>query len=85
LRQAGSAGAAGSTPTAGPLTPARPGHGAPAFTGVVQVTAIAPTVVEAEVLAKTALLRGADRAAGALRHGGVVVYDDASAEILEPA
>ena len=61
-----------------------PATGRPAFTGVVQVTASAPTAVEAEVLAKTALLCGADRAAATLRHGGVVVYDDASAEIVEP-
>jgi thiamine biosynthesis lipoprotein len=62
-----------------------PATGRPAFTGVVQVTAIAASAVEAEILAKTALLRGADRAAATLRHGGVVVYDNARAEVVEPA
>ena len=50
-----------------------PATGRPAFTGVVQVTALAPTAVEAEVLAKTALLRGPRAAGATLRHGGLVV------------
>jgi len=66
----------------------RPGHHLldpatrrPAFTGVVQATALAPTAVEAEVLAKTALLRGPRGAASTLRHGGLVVLDNGRFEI----
>jgi thiamine biosynthesis lipoprotein len=58
-----------------------PATGEPAFTGIVQATAIAPTAVEAEVLAKTALLRGAAAGPATLRHGGVVVYDDGRFEL----
>jgi FAD:protein FMN transferase len=53
-----------------------PGTGRPAFTGVVQATAIAPTALEAEVRAKAAVLSGPDGAAGWLPHGGVVILDD---------
>jgi thiamine biosynthesis lipoprotein len=56
--------------------------GRPAFTGVVQVTAIAPSGVEAEILAKTALLRGAAGAAATLRHGGALVHDDGRLEVV---
>jgi thiamine biosynthesis lipoprotein len=56
-----------------------PSTGTPAFTGVVQATAIAPTAVEAEIRAKAALLSGPDAAPGWLPHGGVVVYDDGTA------
>jgi thiamine biosynthesis lipoprotein len=56
--------------------------GRPAFTGIVQVTAIAPSGVEAEILAKTALLRGPAGAAATLRHGGAVVHDDGRLEIV---
>jgi thiamine biosynthesis lipoprotein len=55
-----------------------PATGRPAYTGVVQVTAVAPTALEGEALAKAALLSGPDRAAGWLPHGGVVVFDDLS-------
>jgi thiamine biosynthesis lipoprotein len=55
-----------------------PATGLSAFTGVVQVTALAPTALEAEIRAKTALLAGPDAAAGWLPHGGLVVFDDAS-------
>ncbi len=53
-----------------------PATGSPAWTGVTQVTAIAPTGVEAEVRAKAALLSGPQGAARWLVHGGVVVLDD---------
>jgi thiamine biosynthesis lipoprotein len=53
-----------------------PATGLPAFTGLVQVTALAPTALEAETLAKAALLSGPDGAAGWLRHGGLVVLED---------
>jgi thiamine biosynthesis lipoprotein len=53
-----------------------PASGRPAFTGVVQVTAVAPTALEAEVRAKAALLAGAQRAPSWLPHGGVVVLED---------
>jgi len=56
-----------------------------AFTGVVQVSALAPTAVEGEVLAKAALLSGPESADGWLPHGGVVIFDDGSNRVLEPA
>ena len=60
-----------------------PATGQPAFTGVVQVTAFAPTGVEAETLSKAALLSGRDRALRRLIHGGLAVYDDESFEVVE--
>jgi thiamine biosynthesis lipoprotein len=62
-----------------------PATGRPAFTGVVQATAIAPTALEAEVRAKAAVLAGPDGAGGWLAHGGVVVFDDGAARIAAPA
>ena len=53
-----------------------PGTGRPAFTGVVQATAVAPTALEAEVRAKAAVLSGPDGASAWLPHGGVIVLDD---------
>jgi FAD:protein FMN transferase len=55
-----------------------PSTGRPVYSGIVQVTALAPSAVEAEVRAKAALLSGPDAAPGWLPHGGVVVFDDAS-------
>ncbi len=56
-----------------------PATGRPAFTGVVQATALAPTAVEAEWRAKAAVL-SADPAW--LAHGGVVVFDDGHHEVV---
>ncbi len=61
-----------------------PRTGQPAFTGLVQVTALAPTAAGAEVLAKAALLSGPGGAARWLPAGGVLVYDDGSHQVLEP-
>lgn len=61
-----------------------PSTGRPAYTGVVQVTALAPTATEAEVRTKAALLAGPQRAAGWLPDGGVIVHDDGRAEIVTP-
>jgi thiamine biosynthesis lipoprotein len=61
-----------------------PATGAPAFTGVVQATALAPTAVEAEWRAKAAVLGGPAAAAGWLVHGGVVVLDDGSHFVVSP-
>ncbi|MDQ6749790.1 MAG: FAD:protein FMN transferase [Actinomycetota bacterium] len=58
-----------------------PATGRPAFTGIVQVTALAPTALEAETLAKAALLAGPEDADRWLAHGGVVVFDDGSYEV----
>jgi FAD:protein FMN transferase len=55
-----------------------PATGAPAYTGVVQATAIAPTAVEAEIRAKAAVLSGPDDGPDWLAHGGVLVFDDGS-------
>ena len=73
-------------------TGGRPAHhlldprtGRPAYTGVVQATALAPTATQAEVLAKAALLSGPGGARQWLTHGGVVVLDDGSYEVLQPA
>ena len=49
----------------------------PAWTGVIQATALAPTALEAETLAKTALLLGPDHGHALLaRHGGALILDD---------
>ena len=61
-----------------------PGTGRPAFTGVVQVTALAPTATEAEMLSKTALLSGPAHAHEVLVHGGVIVLDDGDYVVLDP-
>ena len=61
-----------------------PRTGRPADTGVVQVTALAPTALEAEVLAKAALLSGRAGAAGWLVHGGAYVTDDHALHLLPP-
>jgi FAD:protein FMN transferase len=62
-----------------------PSSGKPAFTGVVQATAIAPSTLEAEMRAKAAVLAGPDDAGAWLPHGGVVVLDDGGLQIREPA
>ena len=59
-----------------------PATGAPAFTGVVQATALAPTAIEAEIRAKAALLSGPEGAESWLRHGGVLVFDDGRAQVV---
>ncbi|MDA0180640.1 FAD:protein FMN transferase [Solirubrobacter phytolaccae] len=56
-----------------------PATGWPAFTGVVQATALAPTAVEAEWRAKATLL-SADPSW--LVHGGLVVLDDGRHELV---
>lgn len=61
-----------------------PSTGRPAFTGVVQASALAPTAIDAEALAKAALLSGPEDAPGRLRHGGVLVFDDGSFDVIEP-
>ena len=54
-----------------------PATGRPAFTGLVAVTAIAPTAVEAETIAKAALLAGPGGARGMLaRHGGIAITEE---------
>jgi FAD:protein FMN transferase len=54
-----------------------PVRGTPAWTGVIQATALAPTALEAETLAKTAVLRGPLGGRDVLaRHGGALVLDD---------
>jgi thiamine biosynthesis lipoprotein len=61
-----------------------PSTGRPAFTGIVQVTALAPTALEAEVRSKAALLSGPEAADAWLPDGGVVVLDDGAHRIVEP-
>jgi thiamine biosynthesis lipoprotein len=56
-----------------------PSTGRPAFTGVVQATALAPTALEAEWRAKAALL-SAD--ATWLAHGGLIVFDDGTQRVI---
>jgi thiamine biosynthesis lipoprotein len=61
-----------------------PSTGQPAFTGIVQVTALAPRAALAEVCAKAAVLSGPGKAGAWLPDGGVIVYDDGSHEVVEP-
>lgn len=55
-----------------------PATGEPAFTGIVQVTALAETAVTAEARSKAALLAGPADAGDWLAQDGVVVFDDGS-------
>ena len=58
-----------------------PATGEPAWTGVISATALAPTAVEAEALAKAALLRGPVGARRTLRpYGGVLILDQGAVE-----
>lgn len=58
-----------------------PSTGEPAFTGLLAVTALAPTALEAETLAKAALLSGPSRAQRILcEHGGLLVAEDGSVQ-----
>ena len=59
-----------------------PGSGGSAFTGVVQASALAPTALEGEALAKAAVLSGPDAAESWLPHGGVILLDDGSTRVL---
>jgi thiamine biosynthesis lipoprotein len=60
-----------------------PSTGRPAWTGLLAATAVGRSALEAEVLAKVALLRGprgARRALAAL--GGVLVHEDGAVEVI---
>jgi thiamine biosynthesis lipoprotein len=59
-----------------------PATGRPAFTGVVQATALAPTALDAELRAKAAVLSGPEGAGPWLCHGGVLVFDDGTHEVV---
>jgi thiamine biosynthesis lipoprotein len=62
-----------------------PASGRPAFTGIVQATALAPTATLAEIHAKAAVLSGPARAAAWLPWGGALVFDDGAFAVLEPS
>ncbi len=61
-----------------------PATARPAFTGVVQVTALAPSALLAEIRAKAAILSGPRAAAAWLPDGGVIVLDDGSHRAIAP-
>jgi thiamine biosynthesis lipoprotein len=61
-----------------------PSTGRPAWTGVIQATALAPTALEAEALAKAAALSSPETAFRWLHHGGVLVFENGIYEVLEP-
>jgi thiamine biosynthesis lipoprotein len=59
-----------------------PATGEPAFTGLVQVTALAPSAFLADIHAKWALLSGLELAPSRLPYGGVLVLADGSVETV---
>ncbi len=61
-----------------------PASGEPVFTGIVQVTALAPRALLAEIRAKAAILSGPRVAPSWLPDGGVIVFDDGSHQVIEP-
>ncbi|MGN6814764.1 MAG: FAD:protein FMN transferase [Solirubrobacterales bacterium] len=61
-----------------------PATGEPAFTGVVQATALAPSAFLADIHAKWALLSGPELAPSRLPYGGVLVLADGSVETVSP-
>jgi thiamine biosynthesis lipoprotein len=63
-----------------------PSTGEPAWTGVAQATAVAPTAVQAEAVAKAALLAGPDAGLRMLEgRGGVLVLDDGTVRLAGAA
>ena len=62
-----------------------PATGTPAWTGLIAVTALAPSALEAEALAKAALLSGpaTGRRLLRVRHGGVLVHDDGAVDLVD--
>ncbi len=61
-----------------------PASGGPAWTGLVAATAVAASALDAEVLAKGALLSGPHGARRLLRvRGGMLQHDDGTTEILD--
>jgi thiamine biosynthesis lipoprotein len=59
-----------------------PSTGEPAWTGLVAATAVAASALDAEILAKTAVLSGPAAARRLLaRRGGVLTHDDGRVEI----
>jgi thiamine biosynthesis lipoprotein len=62
-----------------------PGSGGPAWTGIVQATALAPSALGAEVLAKSAMLAGPAVARSLLAdRGGLLVLDSGEVEAIGP-
>ena len=62
-----------------------PATGQPAWTGVICATARAPTALEADALAKAALLSGPVGARDFLAdHGGLIILEDGSVERIGP-
>jgi FAD:protein FMN transferase len=61
-----------------------PATGRPAFTGIVQATALAPTGLLAETLAKAALLAGPAGAEEHLPFGGVLALEGGAVRVLDP-
>jgi thiamine biosynthesis lipoprotein len=64
-----------------------PSTGEPAWTGLVSATVAAPSALEAETLAKQALLLGPLQAPAVLAHagGGVLVHDSGDVQVVEAA
>lgn len=62
-----------------------PSTGEPAWTGLIGATALSDTAVEAETLAKAALLSGPEGGRTILNErGGLLVYDDGRVETVGP-
>jgi thiamine biosynthesis lipoprotein len=61
-----------------------PATGEPAFTGILQATALAPTGLLAETFAKSALLAGPEGAEAYLPFGGVIVEEGGAVRVFEP-
>jgi FAD:protein FMN transferase len=62
-----------------------PASGEPAWTGLIGVTALGDTAVEAETLSKAALLSGPARGREVLtERGGLLVHDDGGVEAVGP-
>jgi FAD:protein FMN transferase len=63
-----------------------PATGAPAWTGLISATALAPTALEAETVAKLALLSGPRTAEAVLARagGGVLIDDNGSVKEVHP-
>jgi FAD:protein FMN transferase len=62
-----------------------PASGEPAWTGLIGVTALGDSAVEAETLSKAALLSGPERGREVLaERGGLLVHDDGRVEAVGP-